>query len=194
MSDNAKAIKRLILGLAEMYGEQFTELRLGIYASALADLTPEEVERAVTEISRDPNQTRFPLPAHIREKVQPTSTIEDAANLLLDRAVQAVARFGYVDPGGAKDYLGEIGWRAIGSENGWADLCTAEIPQGTLRAQLRGRISAGLRRESPSGRIRLPSIAEAPLRLAVPWPGDEQRQQAMEIAKVDFTQIGKGIA
>lgn len=167
MSDNAKAIKRLILGLAEMYGEQFTELRLGIYAGALQDLTPAQVEYAVSEIAKDPSLTRFPLPAIIREKIIPTLTLENAANELVGRALEAVARFGYVDPIGAKEYLGEIAWRALPNENGWQDFCCSEIPQGIARAQLRERIVSVLRRENPNGRVALPPAKDVALRISI---------------------------
>lgn len=168
MSENLKAVKKLIVGLAEMYGEPLTETRMAIYAAALSDLSAEEVQYAVTEFARDPNQTRFPLPAMLREKIHPTLTVENAANELVGRAIQAVARFGYVDPTGAREYLGEIVWRALPDENGWRDFCCSEIPQGIARAQLRERIAAVLRRENSNGRVALPPPHEVPLRISVP--------------------------
>lgn len=132
-------MKKLLIGLAEFYGETLTPSRLNMFAQVLSDLAPSDVERAIALLTRDPRITRMPLPAHIRQAVRPDANPEHDALEASNRIVEAIGRFGYYNPRDARDFIGELGWRVVEREGGWETVCenttTRMIP--TLKAQWR---------------------------------------------------------
>lgn len=159
MSQETIAIKKLLIGLCECFGDTMSPARLALYAEILAPYSAQEVEDAVRKVLLDPEQKRFPLPAAIIERIAPTMSPQDAAQALLARSVEAVEMFGYYAIEQAKAHVGSTVWKALPGDRGWMDFCAAGderaggIPIGIARAQLRDRIAATLRNENPSGRV-----------------------------------------
>lgn len=158
---NNQDIKKLIIGLAEVFGEQLTATRVQVYAQMLSDFSAKEVESGIKRLLESPTTTRFPLPAQIREAIKPTLSIDIAAQELLQRCVRAATSHGYANPTEAKHFVGEIAWRSLGGQSGWVqfccagDWCTGGIEIGTARAQLRESIKAKLYQDYPTGRVDL---------------------------------------
>lgn len=153
-----KELKILILGLAEIFGVELTEIRLRLYAEILGDLPIADVNAAIKCILADPSVKFFPLPAVIRQRAEEKTTIADATQELLSRALTAVVRFGYPDPAGARAYVGPHVWEALPGASGWDEFCRAGDDGGgvtTARAQLRERIATSLRRAYPTGQLTL---------------------------------------
>ena len=156
---NEQKIKQLIIGLAETYGETLSIPRMQIYADCLKEFSLEDVKTGIKRLLKDSKIFRFPLPGQIINAMYPTSTVDAAAQELLQRCVTAIRDFGYANAAESKHYVGEIAWGAIGGHHEWLRFCCAGdndvggIEIGTARAQLREAIKAKLFRQFPSGRI-----------------------------------------
>lgn len=159
MNDNATQIKKLIIGAAEVYGEAMTKTRLELYYELLSELSPRTLELALKTIMRNGAQTRFPLPGVILQAACPSRSPEAEAVEAAGRIPEALYRYGYTDPHGAKDFIGELGWLIVEREGGWECLCakvtTNQLP--ILKAQWRemakslySRAKAGLNNIPPS--------------------------------------------
>lgn len=176
-----KEIRRLIIGLAEVFGISLTENRLKLYAEILADLPLVDIESAIKSLLTDASVRFFPLPSAIRERAERKVSVEIATQELLANAIRAVGLYGYNDPDGAREYLGPTVWAALPGPSGWQEFCFAGDPDGgvsvtTARAQLRERIAAGLRRAHPEGRVLLPGVREQrPTKLAELLPPKARR-------------------
>ena len=197
MTDRQKKISTLI-GLAEMYGDHLTETRINAYLKVLEDLSPEDVELAAKQILQNPQIIRFPLPAIFLEQVRPTLSAEQAANELLARAISAIGIYGYYDCHGARQYLGEAAWRAMPGDEGWRDFCLAGDPERqtsttTARAQLRDRMAANLRMQSPGGRVALPAPGNAPFRVFVPHTTSQDEKRVEDLKKQLSGEITKAL-
>lgn len=133
------AIKKLLIGLAEFYGEAMTPTRLALLANALADLRASDLELAIGECTRDPSVTRMPLPAKLRSIVRPASNPEAEALDAAHRIWAAVSRIGHGNPELAKAYIGALGWKVVEREGGWENLCVSTLTsQGSsIKAQWR---------------------------------------------------------
>lgn len=142
-----QAIKLLLNGLAEYYGTMLTPNRLSMYAEDLDDLELDEIGRAIKLIRRDPAQNFFPLPSKIRECIK--GNARDEALEASNRIVQAMGKFGWTNPEGARAFIGELGWRVVEREGGWQGLCqrTTDDALPTFKAQWRELAAATLRRE-----------------------------------------------
>lgn len=166
-------LKKLLIGMAETFGITLSVQRLQIYVDLLSDLPLEVVKSAVHEILRDPSQKFFPLPAVIRERVNPGENPDHEAVEASNRIVEAISRFGFYNPTDAKAFIGELGWLVVQREGGWETLCeTVMAPQlPILKAQWRelakalygrakrGAIDSPPELPSPSGGV-VRSLAE----------------------------------
>lgn len=145
-----KELKKLYIGLAEYYRVEITPGQLNAYAEDLFDLDLDLVAAAISRIRKTPGNVFFPLPAVIREAVQ--GSARDEAIEASNRIVQAMSRFGWNNPEGARNFIGELGWRVVEREGGWQSLCqrttNEELP--TLKAQWR-ELAAVTQRRMVSG-------------------------------------------
>lgn len=146
--------------LAEMCGSKLSSDLLEIYDNNLKDLGYENLCEALNQIIINRRaQDRFPSIRDIREACgEAKLSIEAAAQELLTRVIAAIAIFGYVDPEGAREYMGEVAWSALPGNIGWEETCTADIPIATARAQLRQRIETKLKQQFPSGNVEMPKL------------------------------------
>lgn len=148
------ALKKLIVGLAAYYGHQIDEFVVGMYAEDLVDLPLENVLRAAREIRLDPKNTRFPLPAVIREKACPKVNDTDVARDVAARIFKAIGRHGHNWSDKDKNWpaepiaeLGELGFEVAKRLGGWCRICelSAEVNPGTFMAQLRDLAEATIK-------------------------------------------------
>lgn len=155
--------RKLIVGLAELYGEAMTVTRLGIYAQVLDRLSADKLEQAILVLAQNPTVTRLPLPAAILEAAEPTMTVDDAAQSLLLRSIEAVRKCGPYQREAARKFVGDFVWETL--ENfGWEQFCMEGNSIGA-RAQLRDAFRGRLKNTFPTGRVtKLPELAKPKVR------------------------------
>lgn len=167
MTDQEKQhLKALIVATSMYYGHEIPDPVLNLYVEDLEDLPFAAVAGAIKEVRRDPKTTRFPLPAVIRERLEPAQDLESQALLAVGRIIEAVARFGWTNSERAREVIGELGWQVVEREGGWQNLC-GELNQdniGMLRAQWR-QTAIAVGKASQAG-----TLSDAP---ALPKPRSE---------------------
>lgn len=151
-------------GLSLMYGKECPREILDLYRTILHDLSVEQLIEAVALWIEDPKHVFFPLPAQLKEMVQPrTDTVGDAA-LIADRLWTALCRYSSDVEGEkkAKAFINsESGWGVVENQGGWSSfLRTNNISEAdvtTLKAQWRTAIQAvpSFRRQKSPGLVRL---------------------------------------
>lgn len=150
-------VKKILIGLAGYYNHPLTEETLAMYAEDLGDLSVEKIFLATKEIRRDPKITRFPLPAQIRERIEPPENPEGLAIEASNRIVEAISRFGYWRESEAKEFIGELGWLVVQRQGGWQAICenTLVTTLPTQKAQWR-ELAKVLYARSKSGTLDTP--------------------------------------
>lgn len=156
-------VKKAIVMTAEYYGRQLSETVLEMYAEDLADLDPGKCVDAYQRYRRNPANRTFPLPAQIRELVNPNEyiSVEARAREIAARIVGAVPRFGWPNPKEAELFIGPEGWDVVRRQGGWAFICEnlgVKINPTSFQAQVRDQVEGTLRygRDAVESAIRLP--------------------------------------
>ena len=134
----------LILGMAEIYGTELTEPRLRGYLHVLKDITAESLALAIDDVTKDPDIRFFPVPALLLQKAKPHMNHLHNARTLAGKIMGAIKAYGYTNRQEAKDYIGDIGWRAVEMQGGWTQLCETVGPKNfnTMQAQIRDLCSS----------------------------------------------------
>lgn len=120
-SDRLQFLK-LLTGLSEMFGKEFSDALLEMYFQALADLSIEQVQFAAERAIRE--CTWLPKPAELRAFVQGSSG--DKAEAAWDLAVES-----YRKAGAFKSVLfedGFVGQAIVTVFGGWVEFCNAMHP------------------------------------------------------------------
>lgn len=156
-------LKTLILAMTAYYGQQIPDEVIAMYAEDLSDLPIEAVRHAMSELRRDPKVTRFPLPAVIRDRIQPADTDEMNAQEAVSRVIQAVGRFGWTNGPAAREFVGDLGWKIVERDGGWQTVCQSlnEENLGVYRAQWKG-LALTLLRRAKLGLVDGPSLPVGP--------------------------------
>lgn len=131
-------------------GQSVQNAVLAMYAEDLADLEIEDCITAYGTYRRNPKNTRFPLPANIREIISPTPDTRDLAINTATRIREAVGKFGWPNPTEARMYIGESGWRYVIRSGGWKYLCEnlgVNIQETTFIAQCRDAVASDINLE-----------------------------------------------
>lgn len=141
----SQAIKKAIVGTAEFYGRQISENVLGMYYEDLCDLPEDKVLDAYRRYRRNPANKQNPLPAQIRELVNPDEFVapETKAREVAARVVSAIPKFGWNNGLEAQVFIGPEGWDVVQRQGGWAYLCEhvgLAISPTTLQAQIRDQL------------------------------------------------------
>lgn len=146
----SQAIKRAIVMTAEYYGRQISEPVLEMYCEDLADLDPQLVCAGYQQYRRNPANRIFPLPAQIRELVNPEEFVsaEVKARETAARICGAVTTFGWNNALSAERYIGPEGWDAVGRSGGWSYICEnlgTRISVTTFQAQIRDQLEGSFK-------------------------------------------------
>jgi hypothetical protein len=174
VSEDLQKIKALIAITSAYYAQPIQNEVVQMYAEDLVDLGFERVKAALLELRRDPNITRFPLPAKIRAKLNPSVDDKQVALDLAKRITAAVVRHGYTWTwkGGfaphetfeaaVKAELGELAWEMIRRRGGWQKFHDEffESNEGIFTAQLRDHIEAVMRMAKAGELHALPSLPQ----------------------------------
>lgn len=154
-------LKALISATGAYYGQIIDDDVLVMYVNDLSDLPFTRVIDELESARRDPKNARFPLPAVIRNRIQPQDADSDEirAHMAASRIPEAVAKFGWNNPAGARAHMGELAWQVIERDGGWRQLCQTLNSEniGMLKAQWRNqalveakRARAGLTHVAPA--------------------------------------------
>lgn len=174
MSEDLQKIKALIAITSAYYAQPIANEVVQMYAEDLADLGFERVKAALLELRRDPAITRFPLPARIRAKLNPSVDDRQVALDLAKRITAAIVRHGYTWTwnGGFAPYetfdaavkgeLGELAYEIIRRRGGWQKIHDEffEGNEGTFTAQLRDHVEAVMRMAKAGELYTLPEIPQ----------------------------------
>lgn len=160
-ASHLQEIKKLLIGLAEYFRTTLTPMQLSMYAEDLEDLPLEAIGQAMRQIRRNASERFMPMPSQIRELV--SGNARDEALEASNRILEAMAKYGYVNPDRAKLFIGELGWRVVEREGGWEALCqrTSSDDLPILKAQWRELAAATLRRGASGIDSRAPSLTRS---------------------------------
>lgn len=135
-----KEVKLELIGMAGAFSITINETTIQWYANSLKHLNPEEVLKALREYGRTTKVQKLPTPALIVELMFPKLNPDNEARDAASRVVKAVSLFGYIDPEGAKRYIGELGWETVQRFGGWTYICEnlgSNLNMNTMFAQMR---------------------------------------------------------
>lgn len=133
-------IKEIIIMTASYYGKPISEAVLEMYVEDLDGLDTDMVIRTYKAYRRDPKNRQMPLPAQIRDMIEPQETPEAAARDLASKISGAIVKFGHPNENLARNYIGEKGWAIVQRWGGWSYLCANHgtvIDPGQFYAQVR---------------------------------------------------------
>lgn len=142
--DDRKKLAYTLEATALYYGRKIEQQVLTMMIDDLIDLPVEQILEAYTMYRRNPKNRAMPLPAQIRDIVAPAANPESAAREAAAKITQAITRFGYSNPGPAKEFLGDATWSVIQTFGGWNFICTSHgvtIDPSVFHAQVRDRLS-----------------------------------------------------
>lgn len=129
-------------------GQTCSDDLIDMYASDLADLDQAQVATAYQEWRRNAANRTFPLPAQIRDMIEPQITPEFKAREIAARITGAVPQFGWNNGKAAEAFIGPDGWALVQRIGGWQYLCENlghRLSVTTLQAQLRDQLEGTLR-------------------------------------------------
>lgn len=146
----SKELKATIVNTAIYYGRQLDPAVLEMMAGDLSDLDAQACIDAYSRYRRNPANRQFPLPAQIRELVNPAEFIgpEVQAREIAARIIGAITKHGWCNGRAAEEYIGPVGWEAVLRQGGWRHLCEnvgVNIAPTTLQAQMRDQIEGSIR-------------------------------------------------
>lgn len=128
---------------AQSQGQIFDEYEVEHYIECLENYGWDRVFNALKQLRKSsrrlPTVSEIESAMGIAELLTLEEKIELQAHALISRIKTSFSRHGYTDPDGAREYLGEAGWLAIGETRGWIDLCQLDSNNdlSTRLAQIR---------------------------------------------------------
>jgi hypothetical protein len=142
MKNEQKArIAQIWAMLAAYYRTKLDDAVLMMYAEDVSDLDFESVQSALSGYRKNPKNKFMPMPAQIREMIQPLSVDPDSASReIAARITAAIPKFGWCNGQEAREYIGEVGWSVVQRQGGWAYVCEhhgMNIDPTSFQAQVR---------------------------------------------------------
>lgn len=126
--------------LSAYYRLAINDAVLKMYADDLSDMDYTEVMNALNKYRKNPKNRFMPLPAMIRELINPEIDDDTIAISTASKVLQAVSKYGWSNASEAKYFIGELGWAGVARFGGWTYVCENlgdGIQLGTFNAQLR---------------------------------------------------------
>ena len=149
MSENErKEIAELWFNLARMYGKEIPPAALTMMLNAVEDLPFESLKTSLHAWASKSKIARHPLPAELREMVNPEPDVKAKANFIAGRIRESISKFGYTNPSEASAYIGPDGWKVISRSGGWQYICENHgtlLDPGIFHAQIRDQLEAELK-------------------------------------------------
>jgi hypothetical protein len=137
LPEEKNKIADLYFQIGEIHGRVLSKQTLISLVNSLDDLIFQDLYKTMQDWLK--NGTHFPLPAHIRQKINPTINERDDSIDAVNRIISAVSKFGRNNNDRAREWIGELGWETCKRFGGWEILCEVLNfdNEGTIRAQLR---------------------------------------------------------
>lgn len=150
--------------MAAYYQTQIADPALILYVQDVEDLVFTEVVQAMHTYRKNPKNRTVPLPAHIRDIIEPQIDDDTLAKDAAARIIHAVSKFGWNNQLEAKHFIGELGWSIVQRQGGWLHICEnmgIGFSASTFQAQARdlARVHLTL---SKSGKLDHPPELPAP--------------------------------
>jgi hypothetical protein len=201
-------IKATLVLLGQYFSHELTDVQLKMYAEDLMDLSVDELTAAANAYRRDPENTRFPLPAQLIALVRPRPSERDDAIDVARRLQEAAARWDaywdmpyhnargvyfnsshgpqptFVDA--VRADAGDLGLEIIARFGGWKRFyqAYADTDRGQFHAQLRELAESKIRRARAGQLDRVPSLSDySPPKLKPPSPGEAPSKPAFSLIK-----------
>lgn len=145
----SQELKKVIVQTAIYYGRDIDAGVLSMMAEDLSDLDPNACIQAYSQWRRNPANKSFPLPAQIRELVNPEQfvSVETKAREIAGRIIGAITKYGWANAKEAQVFIGPDGWDLVKRSGGWQHLCESTSPKQTtfLQAQFRDQLMGTLK-------------------------------------------------
>jgi hypothetical protein len=139
-TDERKELAKTLIYMATLYNRTLNHDFLSAFLDDLSDLSLSGLIAACKIYRNDPKNKFFPVPAQLRELVNPRISDDALAKEAAARVIQAISKFGWPNPTEAKEFIGELGWRGVTRFGGWSSVCEnvgTTISPDTFYAQLR---------------------------------------------------------
>lgn len=133
-------LKEIIILTANYYDKKISPQLLDMYFLDLSDLPEPEVIQAYHDYRRNPKNKTMPLPAQIRDMIEPSIDPESAAREIAARINHAITKYGWSNETEASNYIGSEGWSIVERSGGWNYICQNHgitIDPGVFSAQIR---------------------------------------------------------
>jgi len=114
----------IIVALAEIYGATLTKLAIKSYHMALEEISQKKVNEIFKEILEDDSIKFMPKPGELHGMAKPKLNPKDKAIMSMERIKNAITKFGWPDPEGARNFLNETEWNLITNRGGWNAFCS----------------------------------------------------------------------
>lgn len=122
-TEEKKQLKALIVTTSLYYGRQLDDVVILMQTKDLEDLPFRQIVDAFNKYRRDAANKFAPLPAAIRAMVNPSLSRDQEALEASKKIVEAMGKFGYLNPDKARNFMGPIAWEVVQREGGWPQLC-----------------------------------------------------------------------
>lgn len=130
--------------VASYYQRRVDDPVLRMYAEDVADLSIDDVLRALNAYRKNPKNRTMPLPANIREIINPVETSDGQAREIAARIEGAIVKFGWSNSDLAREFIGDVGWEVVQRYGGWSHVCQSHgvtIQPATFHAQVRDQLA-----------------------------------------------------
>lgn len=121
--EQRQQIGLVILNTARYYNRIIEKETISMMLDDLSDLSFEEILKAYKKYRLDSKNKTFPLPAQIRDLINPEATDESVGRDISAKILSAISKFGYPNAKDARAYIGEFGWGIVNKLGGWSYLC-----------------------------------------------------------------------
>jgi hypothetical protein len=139
-NDERRILAKNLVGCFKVYGRDLSHDSAAFMVGALEEFTLENTLQALKKYAVSDKTGRPPTVGALVEIMNPTASNETVANDAASRIFQAISKFGWTNPDGAREFVGELGWAVVRRFGGWQYVCENhgnELNVTTFHAQAR---------------------------------------------------------
>lgn len=147
--EEKQVISKTIINAGKYFGShmepEVVQMIIEMFESEMVEY--DQILIAYKKYSLNPKNRFWPKASEIMELIRPTVSEDAIATATVLRIEEAICKFGWSNPQGAKEFVGELGWKVIQRNGGWKHLCEDHgtgIQSGTFHAQTRTAVKATL--------------------------------------------------
>ena len=177
-----KQIQELWFKIGRYYDRILNDEQIKMYAEDCQQYSIEQLLDAFHVYRRNPYNQKVPLPSQLITIINPDESQKEAAQEAVSRIWQAIGQFGYTNPSGAREFVGELGWAVVTRMGGWNSLCCEQATirdAGIIRAQMRD-LAVAIYDRTKAGRVDPPRLPEQRENNLVPIGAIFQRSKFLD--------------